>query len=522
MPVSRNNKTTEITSNLLQPYWKSECGRAVIYVGDCREVLSQLEPNQFHAVVTDPPYGLKFMGLEFDAPWKNDGKIETCNEGTDVSHLKAKYLRHNVEYVRDSNLYQEWFHLCAEEILRAAKPGAHLLSFGGTRMWHRMACAIEDAGWEIRDTVAWVYGCLSDDTEILTVQGWEHFHKINEGNPVLCYNPESDIFQWEPIQEVVVYDYQDTAYRIYSDCTDQLVSRNHRCLVERDGGYIFQQAETLQLEAGVPILEDLQGLLSAFCMFQPYTSGAARQPQSTGQQIGKLGVIQEQQRPQVVRGARYTTTDLARVEQVEYKGKVWCVRVPSGAFVARRNGKIFVTGNSGFPKSMDVSKAIDKMLGAKQEISTTKIRTTHKDGIVYQWAGGNDTGVCHTTIPTTDAAKQWDGWGTALKPAHEPIIVARKPFIGSVANNVIGHGCGGINVDGCRVGNAGGTASVGEPNRLNNVYGDGMGGLDIVDANKGRWPANLILSYPDDKYELRDNVTPEQLRQLADWMNENA
>lgn len=149
MPVACKKEPT--------PYWRSDCGRATIYVGDCRDVMAHLTADQFHAVVTDPPYGLEFMGKAWDAPWKNDGKIEVCNEGTHESHPFRDGTQ-RVCYGTDSVRYQEWFEKRADAMLSVAKPGAHLLSFGGTRMWHRMACAIEDVGWTIRDTIMWVYG----------------------------------------------------------------------------------------------------------------------------------------------------------------------------------------------------------------------------------------------------------------------------------------------------------------------------------------------------------------------------
>ena len=91
-----------------------------LHVGDCREVMAGMDAESVDAVVTDPPYGLSFMGRDWD---------------------------HGVP--------GEAFW---REALRVAKPGAHLLAFGGTRTFHRLAVAIEDAGWEIRDTVMWVYG----------------------------------------------------------------------------------------------------------------------------------------------------------------------------------------------------------------------------------------------------------------------------------------------------------------------------------------------------------------------------
>lgn len=86
----------------------------------------------------------------------------------------------------------------------------------------------------------------------------------------------------------------------------------------------------------------------------------------------------------------------------------------------------------------------------------------------------------------------FEGWGTALKPACEPIVLARKPLVGTVAANVIEHGTGAINVDGCRVGEGTGEpAKEYEPNRKNSVYGAGMGGGEW-DNSKGRWPANVV------------------------------
>jgi site-specific DNA-methyltransferase (adenine-specific) len=195
----------------------------IVHHGDCREVMATLDAESVDAIVSDPPYGLSFMGKGWD---------------------------HGVPGV------EFW-----TEALRVAKPGAHLLAFGGTRTYHRLACAIEDAGWEIRDCVMWVYG-------------------------------------------------------------------------------------------------------------------------------------------------------------------------------------------SGFPKSHDVSKAIDKAAGAEREVVGVH-RHAHLNKYRSQAATyGTPTNNTEETAPATDAARQWSGWGTALKPAWEPIIVARKPPVGTVAENVLTHGTGGINVDG--------------------------------------------------------------------------
>jgi site-specific DNA-methyltransferase (adenine-specific) len=159
---------------------------------------------------------------------------------------------------------------------------------------------------------------------------------------------------------------------------------------------------------------------------------------------------------------------------------------------------------SGFPKSLDVSKAIDKAAGAEREVVGRKAVTRVMDG--SDLVGGNvRAGFVSVTAPSTDAAKEWQGWGTALKPALEPITVARKPLIGTVAENVLQHGTGAINVDGGRVGMAANDTKgefgprkqgIGE-NNTNGIYGVGFARQD-ADETKGRWPANFIHDGSDE------------------------
>jgi site-specific DNA-methyltransferase (adenine-specific) len=146
---------------------------------------------------------------------------------------------------------------------------------------------------------------------------------------------------------------------------------------------------------------------------------------------------------------------------------------------------------SGFPKSLDVSKAIDKAAGAEREVIGVAGKSgSARNSMAGDFAGGEYM----STAPATDAARQWARWGTALKPALEPITVARKPLIGTVAENVLAHGTGALNVDGCRVGdNAGWSYPSGRG-------GSGWHGRESLSANlsepmaatQGRWPANLI------------------------------
>ena len=161
---------------------------------------------------------------------------------------------------------------------------------------------------------------------------------------------------------------------------------------------------------------------------------------------------------------------------------------------------------TGMAKSHNVSKAIDKAAGAEREVvgpnPNAVGRTTNRTG--GQLLGGHkqDRGsVDAITAPATDEAKEWDGWGTALSPSYEPIIMARKPLEGTVVENVLEHGTGAINVDAARIegpvggnwsGSVGTGAGLGVPDG-HGVFGKGMGGVVAPPHPKGRWPANVIL-----------------------------
>jgi len=159
---------------------------------------------------------------------------------------------------------------------------------------------------------------------------------------------------------------------------------------------------------------------------------------------------------------------------------------------------------SGFPKSHNIGKAIDKAAGAEREVVGTKLGQpgySLKEARAAISSAGihNGEGACSVTAPATPEAAQWDGWGTALKPAWEPIIVARKPLIGTVAANVLAHGTGGMNIDGCRV--EGEPTSGSGANMSNDVYGkyqDVKVGKPNEINTQGRFPANLIHDGSDE------------------------
>lgn len=151
----------------------------------------------------------------------------------------------------------------------------------------------------------------------------------------------------------------------------------------------------------------------------------------------------------------------------------------------------------GFPKSFDISKAIDKAAGAERKVvgPNPNARPNH-DG-VRVWIGdkkGKEQSHPPLTAPATDEARVWNGWGTVLKPGWEPIILAMKPMSGTFAANALEHGVAGLNIDGCRVGTEStkrptGTAMYGKnsgwnSHNLQNIIGG---------SDSGRWPANVVL-----------------------------
>lgn len=141
---------------------------------------------------------------------------------------------------------------------------------------------------------------------------------------------------------------------------------------------------------------------------------------------------------------------------------------------------------SGFPKSLNVSKAIDKAAGAECEVDPA-----------YRLAGD-------ASITAPDADRQWQGWGTTLKPALEPITVARKPLIGTVIENVLAHGAGALNIDGCRVEPIGESRErVGEASQERRYTENGGTNFAAIPGVRGgdptgRWPANVIHDGSDE------------------------
>jgi hypothetical protein len=327
--------------------------------GDCLQRLRELPDCSVDACVTDPPYGLRFMGKawDYDVP------------GAEV-----------------------W-----REVLRVLKPGGHLLAFAGTRTQHRMAVQIEDAGFEIRDLIAWVYG---------------------SGFP-----KSLDV----------------------SKAIDKLDAKED------------QERRRLRFTAwvrGTGVTSRQIDEATGTNMGGHYTTAASQPAIMTREHLEAcrhlLGDV-----PEWVE----CEADIRSVESQNFKARE--VVGPT-----RRGAQVESTGRYG----------------------------AWGDGIT-------------PTAPATPEAQQWTGWGTALKPALEPITVARKPLVGTVAENVLRHGTGALNVDGCRVAHAEecrmmapSQANIDNPSEKHRQAGRREAVLEL--KPEGRWPANLIHDGSEEPCEL--------------------
>lgn len=175
---------------------------------------------------------------------------------------------------------------------------------------------------------------------------------------------------------------------------------------------------------------------------------------------------------------------------------------------------------SGFPKSLDVSKALDKMAGAEREVVGQKDVGPDMRGGNFKTSEGRM--VADITAPATEAAHQWQGWGTALKPALEPITLARKPLAGNVASTVLEWGTGALNIEGCRVGNdmvkICNYKSTGPQGCITHTGVAGHSGQEYEErTSQGRFPANFIHDGSDDVLDLfpvtkSGNISPHHIR----------
>jgi len=381
------------------PYYTDE--RAVLHHGDCLDVLAAMPDASVDAIVTDPPYGLEFMGKEWDAPWKASGvgrgvrvATERADEMTPTGggHTTSAgpYLAARVDSVRVAGLpFQQWCELWARECLRVLKPGGHLLAFGGTRTWHRLAVAIEDAGFELRDSIAWIYG--SGFPKSLNVATAIDRHR--EGGPTIVRGPE--------------------------DFSRELLPDEAR-----------------------------------FCAWMRDESG-----------------LTEIDARRLLGSARFITGEVQVVNTATKDAPRWGRRamVPTAAAWEKLRPTL----------ATEPPEWVEALVK----------RPPEPEGDVPGdvWTPGRGQG--------SAGCNEWAGWGTALKPSHEPVVVARKPLEGTVASNVLAHGTGALNIDACRVGT---DDSLGRPHGTMPQpmdWGNRSSAAPFITEGRpaGRWPANVVL-----------------------------
>lgn len=333
-----------------------------LYQGNMLDILEVIELNSIDSIVTDPPYELNFMG-----------------KGWDSSGIAFQ-----------SDTWKKCY-----EVL---KPGGYLLAFGGSRTFHRIACAIEDAGFEIRDTIMWLYG------------------------------------------------------------------------------------------SGFPKSMDISKQID-------------KRPNRNYENLNLFGRKLKEQRE--LKG--YSKNDIDKMMGTNTAYAWWEGRNYLGEF------KIQLPDKEHYKKLKEILELNDDMDFIFEEAEREVIgKMKNPASSIYSMSENKMSRDVNITIPSTDLAKQWQGWGTALKPSFEPIIVARKPFKGSLVDNVIEYGVGGINIDECRVGNE----------ELHNSYAgnknSGFTNADERDAKgkgmfsgikkgetivNGRFPANTILTYDETDFD---------------------
>ena len=372
----------------------------VIITGDCMEVMADMPDGCVDSIVTDPPYGLKFMGKRWD------------------------YGVPSVEV---------W-----TEAMRVLKPGGYLLAFGGTRTYHRLVCAIEDAGFEIRDTITWNFG-----------SGFPKSRNIGCkcGGGTVAYSHDKNQVDNGDVQDV-----------------RQAVSKTG-LLGEADREPLLQLQLQRQAEGeGAPaILCEREGEKAA-------TKGTARSQESSME--GRSDVLAE-------------TRQLQANQVCPVSGGV----LADGSQGRLHHGAPADNGQN------DGSRSDAARSGTSQESRPAR-QQPGQSGTIREQSGTQEGGRTKGQVcPQCGGLIGWKGYGTALKPAMELICLARKPLSEkTVAANVLKWGTGALNIDGCRVGNENTIVSrreVGARMGANGVYGESAGRKDTGSAS-GRWPANVI------------------------------
>jgi len=429
--------------------------------GDCLEKMKDLEDNSVDAVVTDPPYELGFMGKK----WDNTG------------------IANNVEVWR--------------ECLRVLKPGGHLFAFGGTRTYHRMACAIEDAGFEVRDMIEWVYGSgfpksLSVGKAInkLETKEWSKIGKAldnidqesimevwksNSNNVKISGNTisKNPNHSWGKICRTRNFVPVNVAENINQENLNLLVSFAEQNLNEvqaistkTNTALQSVEAEIRQLQNNVKSAEKQSldqnhkswSIFTAQCNVKEWLNENTEVNHEVDEALKTLRGNKKYSNEEITSVLcavipsilKHTILNQSRTFQnLDTNLKMECASVIN-VIITEYTAENLISNTVSILKS----KAVDKLQGNEREEYNPGGRYK------YSFQEGNSQFVSETatksgkrmSILPTKGTSEWEGWGTALKPAHEPICMARKPISEkTIAKNCLKWGTGGINIDESRV-----------------------------------------------------------------------
>ncbi|MFC5584460.1 DNA methyltransferase [Nitratireductor kimnyeongensis] len=396
-------------------------GRVELRPGDCRDVIKAMPDNSVDAVVTDPPYALVSIQKRFGKPGS-----AAAQHGTDGLYARASAGFMGKQWDTGETAFAAEFWA---EVLRVLKPGGHVAAFSGTRTYHRMAVAIEDAGFEIRDQLAWCYGSGFPKSHAVDVGLWK--------GVLNCQSKES---------APLVVQLSAFTHLKSSEAKEHIVA-----------------APALILPEGVPALI---------------------------MEIGKAGGSSE---VTVMSLSESEAGNISLSTGWSWESNLVDRSEPRSMYTTETNAKQITTAKTW--------KSLTSLITRKSTLRSVTLQNGWTWPAITVASSSKDGNTNKNAIPiltvlesaTWNPVAQAKGTGTSLKPSWEPICLARKPLIGTVAENVLEHGTGALNIDGCRVGD---TVETWPASRS---YGPGQlqpGGKGKTQATgavpAGRWPANIV------------------------------
>ena len=453
-----------------------------LHHGDCLDVLRALPDASVDSVVTDPPYGLEFMGKEWDS-FKATGSSSLMHspkdEGREFTNASGHMWDNTKALPRFAAgaPFQRWCELWAAECLRVLKPGGHLLAFGGTRTWHRLACAVEDAGFEVRDSIAWMYG--------------SGFPKSLDVSKAI-----------------------DKAAGAEREVVGPNLTRHGGGLGVLHGGGIGAEVGDVTAPA-TPDAQRWQGWGTALKpSHEPVC--VARKPLRDSDILDTIGshldALEAQWQapeadPTTPTGAAGGSPDRTDMSPSGSTALTSSSTVSSWRACWVELCELTSTSTTETTSSTTTAlKTLSSSLSSLTHESThpsatsphgsTSLASAVDNLFASVVCGLRATLALSATEPATGRTPRSPLAAVEGSPAFEPVVVARKPLSGTVAATVLEHGTGALNIDGCRIGDGDDRTSGGPTGaRAGEGYGGGWSDANAGRARPsgGRWPANVVL-----------------------------